>query len=296
MRHWFVNTRAGKSVFSWEAFFKNGSIQKSNSVIIMDRYLFIGVQRDKKGNKYKFVKKYKNSSENINEILKTIIPGSFSGDYHILFVFDDEQLVVKTPDNSKSLEKSLCSICQIITKGLNKSCSLNLEFLGIHNGKRIEKKDSPDVKNKKFYLQRLYSLTHDRRIISNYFMVNATHGWDALQYLNNHTPKAKETQSFYYDALLSGIDNPDQADISNSIPIDYVQSFVDDFVKALTFAKEGSYYCYRYSVNTGLEQITIDKLQNRVLLLSKNPVQIKPWNPTSRLFGRDNQKPSKYRY
>ena len=77
--------------------------------------------------------------------------------------------------------------------------------------------DDEDFRANNQCLKNLYGLTHDRRILSNYFMVNATHGWNAVDY---NKQCSKETQTFYYDALFSGIDNPDQAEISNSIPIE----------------------------------------------------------------------------
>lgn len=298
MRHWFDNTIKNDWCFSWGSFFKEGDIQMSNSIIIMDRYLFkAGVIENRNTKKNQLDKQYLNGCKNVSEILNMIIPESFTGEYHVLFVFDDEQLAVKIPNVSISLKDALLEICQEITKRLkDKKCSINLEFLCIHNGKQY----TPGIDDDDFVainrcLKNLYNLTHDRRILSNYFMVNATHGWNAVDYSNNKQ-RSKETQTFYYDALFSGIDNPDQAEISNSIPLDYIQSFVNNFVEKLTDAKEGSYCCYRYSVNAGLEQISINDLQNRVLLLSNKPVHVKPWNPVSRLYGRDNRKPKKNTY
>lgn len=284
MRHWFDNTIKGDKCFSWSAFFKEGNLQMSNSVIIMDRYLFkASVIKNFKTEIDQLDKQYLNGCKNISRILDMIIPESFTGEYQVLFVFDDEQI------ESLSIKDALLEICQEITKRIcEKKCSVRLEFLGIHNGKNFKPSDDEDLKATNYCLKSLYGLTHDRRILSNYFMVNATHGWNAVDYKKHCS---KETQTFYYDALFSGIDNPDQAEIINSIPIDYIQSFVNDFVEKLTEAKEGSYYCYCYSASAGLEQIPISDLQNRVLLLSNNPVRVKPWNPASRFYRRDNRKP-----
>ena len=297
MRHWFDNTIKNDRCFSWGSFFKEGDIQMSNSIIIMDRYLFkTGVIENKGTKKEQLDKQYLNGCKNISEILNMTIPKSFTGEYQVLFVFDDEQVVANNSTMPLTLKDALLEICKEITKWLyEKKCSIRFEFLGIHNGKNFKDSDDEDFRANNQCLKNLYGLTHDRRILSNYFIVNATHGWNAVDYRNNKQ-RSKETQTFYYDALFSGIDNPDQAEISNAIPIDYIQSFVNGFVEKLTDAKEGSYCCYRYSVNAGLEQISINDLQNRVLLLSNNPVQVKPWNPTSRLFGRDNRKPKKNTY
>lgn len=284
MRHWFDNTIKGDKCFFWNSFLKEGEVQMSNSLIIMDRYLFkAGVITDKKTKKKLIDKQYLNGCKNIGEILDTIISESFIGEYQVLFVFDDEQITEQL-----TLKEVLLEICQEIPKCLkNKRAALKLEFLGVHNGQNYDHEDEPDFRETNRCLKSLYGLTHDRRILSNYFMVNATHGWNAVDYKRH---SSKETQAFYFDSLFSGVDNPDQIQIKNSIPIEYIQSFVDDFVSKLSDAKENTYSCYQFDTNSGLKQIPIHELQNRVLLLSTNPIRAKRWDPASRLFSRDNHR------
>ena len=280
-RHWFQSIIKGEK-FSWADFFKGGHLPLSNSVIIMDRYLFkVGIQKNDKEDK--LLPWYQRGQYNLVGILSSIIPDDYNGDYHALIVFDDCQIEHRTKNGKFiSVEQALDSICNVVHSRLkSKKCNLILEFLAIHNGKDVSNSASEDNKMENQFLKKLYSLTHDRRIISNYFMVNATHGWDAV----DNKSLSTETQTLYFDSLCSGIDNPDQLSISDSIPINYIQSFVDLFVDALNKAKIGTYKCFKYADGI-LQSVQSEDLRNAVLRLSRHPVKSTPWNPMDRLFQR----------
>ena len=287
-RHWFENIEKNKT-FTWKAFFKQGKIPCSNSVVIMDRYLFkVGIKKNTSNNTESFLKWYERGGRNIVDILDAIIPSDFLGIYNVLVVFDDSQIEKHTKNQKYiSVEEALNSVSLYIQSKLqHKRCkSINLEYLAIHDG--INDQDLPkeglswDERMKNRYLKNLYKLTHDRRLITNYYMVNATHGWDATD-----KSFSTETQTLYFDAILSGIDNPDQMGIEWSIPINYVQNFVNSFVYQLNLAKIGSYKCFRFKENN-LFPIGIDALENNVLLLSEYPVKPVKWDPMDRSFQRD---------
>ena len=280
-RHWFQNIVKGDR-FSWADFFKGGNLPLSNSVIIMDRYLFkVGIQKN--GDEEKLLPWYDRGKYNLIGILNSIIPNDFTGDYHALVVFDDSQIEQRTKKGKYiTVENALESISQFVhAKLARKKCNLVLEYLAIHNGKEIHNGASEDAKMENQFLKKLYGLTHDRRIISNYFMVNATHGWDAIDKKSLST----ETQTLYYDSLCSGIDNPDQLSISDSIPINYIQSFIDLFVDALNNAKACTYKCFKY-MDGKIQRVNSEDFCNAVLHLSKHPVKPNIWNPMDRLFQR----------
>lgn len=290
-RHWFQNVDKG-SHFTWDSFFKQGKIPSSNSVIIMDRYLLkvgINKRKDHKGETTETILEwYKRGGKNIAEILKAIIPQSFSGTYNVLVVFDDKQIEKMTQSKEFiPVEEALTIVSRFVQSKLAlKNCQgVNLEFLAIHDGlseQELPKGINEDEKMTHFYLKELYKLTHDRRLITNYYMVNATHGWDATD-----KSTSTETQTFYFDAILSGMGNPDQMDyLKKSIPINYVQSFINSFVQQLSLAKVSSYKCFRFEDNE-LCRIGIESLKNSVLRMSSRPVEPQDWDTTDRLFQRD---------
>ena len=293
-RHWFESVSKGNRSFTWKSFFKEGKLPASNSVIIMDRYLFtVQTVLDRKTKKVIDLNEtFSNGGRNIGEILKAIIPDWFLGEYHILIVFDDAQIESKITNDGRSYktDEVLKTVSGIISESLEgKKCSINLEYLAIHTGENYDpKSDTKDFIDENKFLKDLYNLTHDRRIITNYYMVNATHGWNAIDLGNAKKSVSKETQLLLFDALCSGIDNLDQIEIRNSIPIDYIEDFIGSFVKKLTRAKVGSYGCYHFSKEGSIESIGINQLRNNVLRLTCDQLIPQDWGDVvGRCFSRD---------
>ena len=292
-RHWFESANEGEKRFTWDSYFKKGKLPLSNSAIFIDRYLFTvkTILSPKTKEVVGLEEQFSNGAKNVAEVLKAIIPKSYCGVYSVLLVFDGDQVEKRTTSGDYiPLKDAIKRIGGIITNAIpHKSSSLNLEFLSIHDGKNYVKgKDTPEFIQANMGLKKLYDLTHDRRLITNNYIVNATHGWNAIDYNlkykgnnNRYYLQAKETQTFYFDALCSGFNNNDQINIPNSIPIDFTKQFMDQFVYKLK-CLDGICECFRYQSGQVVDIISISKLTNGLLSLATPPS-----DPLDYLFKRN---------
>lgn len=131
-------------VHSWKELFENGVAVPSNALIIIDRYIF--------GYENKHKSRYYDGTNNIKQIIESVLPDSLDCDYHVLILFD----INGCTDNDFNLDK--------VSMGLNRFCkSLGKPYNIIIELYSITNKCSN------------YDATHDRRFISNYFIGSASH-------------------------------------------------------------------------------------------------------------------------
>lgn len=252
-RHWIMSVEE-QGRFSWLDFFKNGNVPRSNTMLLVDRYLF----------EYKTDDFYRGAI-NVAEILNAVVPDSLDIDtkYSVLIVIDGNTLL---PDHneSKNKDRKISSVNALINNktitehvkdaltNIKKDIrdhlritpnAIRLDFLCIFDaGKEVKGEDKDEARSRKA----LFRLTHDRRIISNLFTVYATHGLDAAR--NGKKEKryifSNSNQTLLFDALLSGVGNPDQEEIMDSIPVDHVVGFLKNFSKLLNGTSTIHYCCY----------------------------------------------------
>lgn len=122
----------------------------SNSLVINDRNLFAndGYKTNRRGEKYED----KTAIYNITEILNEIIPFSLTKPYHISIVCDYECI------SNGLTHKSIAEKVNKIKRALDRPFPIEFEILFIKRGDR-----------------RITDATHNRRIISNYFILKAEH-------------------------------------------------------------------------------------------------------------------------
>jgi len=141
-------------VYSWKEILKPfhmGPTPPSNALVFVDRYMFSHQSRGDVD--------FKNGIRNVFAILNELLPDSFKGEYQILLVFDPTKI-------------SFGATVEDVTKGLQSIKKM------IRPGKFIPTIELLPISFD--YDKEIYSETHDRRIISNYFSIEASHGFSAI--------------------------------------------------------------------------------------------------------------------
>ena len=184
------------------------SIEKlpSNALVLIDRYLFSSRNKDTG-----------DGLINVRYILNELLPQEFGGgDYHITIVFN-----VEAKHSSYTFDE-LASKLNSIAHQLRPGYSFMVEVFGI--------KESCT----------LYDDSHNRQIVSNYFIVEASHKLAAF------TPEDKGTvhQSIMPLALFTESSLNGE---SSSAPLESINQTIDDFNKfyaALSYEAEHNTYYY----------------------------------------------------
>lgn len=244
-RQWKSPRITDKESWSWKTVlekFHKGMTPPSNSIIIIDRYLFSydgGTKTD-----------YKNGIRNVFGILNELLPASFVGDYHVLLVFDDTTISREATidDVAKGLQK--------IKMKLARPYVPTIELLTVNKDVDIE----------------TFSKTHDRRIISNYYMIRCNHGFSAIQPSEarkndiDYIGPGKgvwDEQVFYYEGIYAGIDADENDREYSSLPIrscDHTLAFLREYILKLQSGRKGFVY-----VCNGNRKIPLSSLRNRLI-------------------------------
>ena len=180
----------------------------SNALVLMDRYLFASRNKNKG-----------DGLINVRQILNELLPWEFGGgDYHITIVFS-----VEDKHSSYSFTE-IASKLNSIAHQLRSGYDIMVEVFGITDKCT------------------LYDDSHDRQIISNYYLVEASHKLAAF----NPEDKGTVSQSIipwnlFTEESLNG---------KSSAPLESVHQVIADFnnfYKALS--NEAEHNTYLYAVN-----------------------------------------------
>lgn len=239
-KSWSRVLRKGES-FSWDAFFRSDVINKiipSNSLILVDRYMF---------------SKFDDGVQNLMDILDSILPATMNGDYHVLVITDeDEVLDDKTQDSPSAAAYEM----QCVVPSLDRPYRIILEVLMVKTLGKLPvgyRKTAQDIALMNFYAE-----THDRHIISNYFIVSADHALCAVKEAKDGHLVASFKQTLRFESLYAGLDNKEQ-DL-NSLPA----KSSDDFINAVKrFTNSVNPKC-SYYINAKAGDVS--KIRNRLLL------------------------------
>lgn len=196
--------------YSWNRFFTDAGRDMSkvptNSLIIIDRYLFANFDQ---------------GLDNICEILEEVLPKSFSDEYHILIISDPTEFK-RYNESSKQkeplrLEDAAEEIHQAIID-LRCQYTLNVELLALSSFKG--KRQSP---SEKVHFN-VYSDSHNRRIISNTFVIRAEHMLCAIKEYNGIL-QSNASQTIWFDANFAGVDKKYQN--IHSLPIKVAETIIE---------------------------------------------------------------------
>lgn len=135
----------GEKNHSWEELFNSGTKLPSNSLIIIDRYIFGYEGTTRSG--------YQDGVDNIKMIMKNVLPDQLYCDYHVMILFSDSC----STDNNYSIDKVAEELDDFKNNELKKPYNIDIELFSVYH------KDP------------VFADTHNRRILSNYFMVKAEH-------------------------------------------------------------------------------------------------------------------------
>lgn len=194
------------------------SVEKlpSNALLLIDRYLFTARNKDKG-----------DGLDNVRHILSELLPKTFEGpDYHITIVFN-----IEAKHYSYSFVE-IASKLYNIAHQLRPQYGMMVEVFGI--------KETCS----------LYDDSHDRQIVSNYFLVEASHKLAAF----NPEDKGTVSQSIIPWNLFT----EDSLNGKSSSPLDSINQTIENFRKFYAaLSNEAEHNTYLYAVN--------GKLMNRCM-------------------------------
>ena len=174
---------------SWEGMISRFKQLPSNSALIIDAHLFQKDRYDERTNSYD-----ENNSKGINnlfDILNAILPQHFVGTYHVGVLLTDYDVANKNISQNNLTNKRIANaINKLKSKKLNRNYNISIEVVF------ISEKDNASHK-----------LIHNRRIISNYFIVTADYGLVAL-----NKGRCLLSQTITAFPLFENIQNDSQSD------------------------------------------------------------------------------------
>ena len=193
-----------------------------NSMILIDRYLF----RD-----------FRQGIANLKLILSEILPDRIKGRFDVLLLFSDgKECLDQRVHDMTWFARLLWNECKNLRR-----YDINLEILIINDENRV-----------------LWDSTHDRRIITNYYRVIASHGFSALGGPGVNMPVW--TQTLTIDCAYSGIGEMDETD---KFP---VEAYDATLARLSSFAMNPGKYEKDYLFyKRGNEYFSLDNLENRLI-------------------------------
>lgn len=208
----------GKTIIKqpWKLFFhklRANPYTPSNALIIIDRYLFA----------YDGDSGYLEGLVNLDNVLRTCLPEQLDNRFDILLIFGCEYGAM---DTKTSLDK-LSAELNAIKDRLHRPYKVNLEIIAID--KECE----------------LWSDSHDRRIVSNYYIVHATRGLKAFLGKDCNIPHWEQT--IFCTCSYANLGDELQGALGYAeSSIDSIIESVSRFIHSAPKERIGySYYCNR---------------------------------------------------
>lgn len=168
-RGWDIDTTDDSKPKTWEFFLKRNHV-KFNSLLIVDRYFFSSQSGES----------IEDSLFNLRSILNALLPSCNMYKFTVSIIFDESRSDLSMSELATKVNK--------VKKTIIGKTPFTLELISINNN---------------CYK---YEETHDRFVISNYFIINATHKIKAF----NYEKKSLCSQKLFFDYLYSkGIEKDD---------------------------------------------------------------------------------------
>lgn len=216
-RGWDIDTTDKNKPKAWDFFLKGNKV-KFNSLVIVDRYFFSSEQGET----------FEDSMYNLRAILNALLPTNNMYKFTVSIFFDETKSDLEM--------RNLVTRVNKIKKSILGRTPFTLELISI---------DSDCFK---------YEETHDRFIISNYFVINATHKIKAF----NSKNQALCGQKLFFDYIFSkGIE---ENDISSKPEVSQ-----DRVLKALRESIDTSKSEIMYGVNGQTNKRGIFSIENELL-------------------------------
>ena len=193
----------------WDTVLDSVETLPSNALLLTDRYLFAF--------------RHPNAGDgiaNINSILDELLPKLFlGGNYHVTIVFDNmAKHVTYTFDE-------IAQLLEDVKQKLGRDYPITMEVLGI----------TPDCS--------IYKKLHDRMIMSNYYLVEASHKLAAFNKETGITRQLLLPLALFTESSLNGKSTPPLDAISQTLKT------LRSFSKSLPHLPESQHSTYSYAVN-----------------------------------------------
>lgn len=204
----FQSSTEKKKFKGWDRILDSVEKLPSNALVIIDRYLFAKRSKDAG-----------DGLANVSNILRELLPQEFEGgDYHVTVVFD-----IDAKHASYTFNEIATKLTNI-TRQLRPSYNIMVEVFGI--------KESCT----------LYDDSHDRRIVSNYFYVVASHKLAAFNPEDKGTvPQSITPWALFTESSLS---------VDSSAPLESIEETIDDFRRFYAaLSNEAEHNTYIYALN-----------------------------------------------
>ena len=193
----------------WDTVLNSVEKLPSNALLLNDRYLF-AFNRPNAGD----------GIANIKDILTELLPKQFlGGNYHVTIIFDN---MAKHENYSFN---EIAELLEGVKKQLNRDYPITMEVIGI----------TPDCS--------IYNKLHNRMIISNYYLVEASH---KLAAFNKDMGTARQMlipMTLFTESSLNGQSTPPLDAINHTL------ATLRKFSKSLVHLPESSHSTYCYAVN-----------------------------------------------
>lgn len=193
----------------WDTVLDSVETLPSNALLLTDRYLFAF--------------RHPNAGDgiaNIKDVLTELLPIQFlGGNYHVTIVFDN-----MAKDENYSFSE-IAQLLENVKQQLNRDYPITMEVLGI----------TPDCS--------IYNKLHNRMIISNYYLVEASHKLAAFNKDKGTARQMLIPMALFTENSLNGNSTP---------PLDAIEhtlSTLRKFSKSLTYLPESAHRTYLYAVN-----------------------------------------------
>lgn len=193
----------------WDSVLDSVEKLPSNALLLTDRYLFAS--------------RYPNAGDgiaNIKDILTELLPEQFlGGKYHVTIVFDN-----MSKDKYYTFNE-IAKLLEDVKQQLNRDYPITMEVLGI----------TPNCS--------IYKKLHNRMIISNYYLVEASH---KLAAFNKEIGTARQLLlplALFTESSLNGQSTPPLDAIDDTLAI------LRKFSKSLANLPESSHSTYLYAVD-----------------------------------------------
>ena len=181
----------------------------SNALLLTDRYLF-AFRRPNAGD----------GIANIKDILSELLPKQFQGgNYHVTVIFDN----MARDENYTFAE--IAKLLEEVKQQVNRDYPITMEVIGI----------TPDCS--------IYNKLHNRMIISNYYLVEASHKLAAFNKDKGTARQMLIPMALFTESSLNGSSTP---------PLDAIEhtlATLRKFSKSLTYLPESAHSTYLYAVN-----------------------------------------------
>lgn len=222
----------GENTHSWEELFADKNRIPANSLIIVDRYIF--------GYEGQLNSGYRDGVNNIKQILSSALPDCVKCPFHVLVIFDAKS----SADRNFDLDAVAKELEEYKVKFLKKSYPVDIEFFSV-SSKNLQ-----------------YGETHNRRILSNYFIVTADH----LLKVFKRNGSSITTQNLNMDYSFSeGL--RDRSDMPQK-RIDYlVDKLKALFSSACNDIINGEEHSSEYIYYINGQKASLSHLKNRLILI-----------------------------